>query len=112
MAHFCKLDENNIVVEVIVIDNNELLDENNKEQESLGINFITNTLGLTGTWIQTSYNTFGNQHETGGIPLRGNFAGIGYSYDSENNVFIPIKPSIIGKEYILNTTNWLWEEKK
>ena len=49
MAHFCKLDENNVVTEVIVIDNNELLDENNVEQESLGIDFITNTLNITGT---------------------------------------------------------------
>ena len=76
MAHFCKLDENNVVTEVIVIDNNELLDENNVEQESLGIDFITNTLNITGTWKQTSYN--GN--------FRVNFAGIGDTYDEENDV--------------------------
>ena len=110
MAHFCKIDNENLVIEVIVVDNNELLDENNQEQENLGINFIKNTLGLEGTWIQTSYNTFGNEHEHDKTPLRGNFAGIGYSYDPVNDVFIPIKPSIIGKEYTLNTTNWLWEE--
>ena len=110
MAHFCKLDENNVVTEVIVIDNNELLDENNVEQESLGIDFITNTLSLTGTWKQTSYNTFGNQHETGGTPLRANYAGIGFTYDETNDVFIPIQPNIVGKTFTLNTDTWLWEQ--
>ncbi len=98
MAHFCKLDENNVVTEVIVIDNNELLDENNVEQESLGIDFITNTLNITGTWKQTSYN--GN--------FRVNFAGIGDTYDEENDVFIKFKPQ--GDNYSLNTTTWCWDK--
>ena len=98
MAHFCKLDENNVVTEVIVIDNNELLDENNVEQESLGIDFIKNTLNITGTWKQTSYN--GN--------FRVNFAGIGDTYDEENDVFIKFKPQ--GDNYSLNTTTWCWDK--
>ena len=98
MAHFCKLAENNVVTEVIVIDNNEILDENNEEQESLGIDFITNTLSLTGTWKQTSYN--GN--------FRVNFAGIGDTYDEENDVFIKFKPQ--GDNYSLNTTTWCWDK--
>ena len=98
MAHFCKLDENNVVTEVIVIDNNELLDENNVEQESLGIDFITNSLNITGTWKQTSYN--GN--------FRVNFAGIGDTYDEENDVFIKFKPQ--GDNYSLNTTTWCWDK--
>ena len=98
MAHFCKLDENNVVTEVIVIDNNELLDENNVEQESLGIDFITNTLNITGTRKQTSYN--GN--------FRVNFAGIGDTYDEENDVFIKFKPQ--GDNYSLNTTTWCWDK--
>ena len=98
MAHFCKLDENNVVTEVIVIDNNELLDENNVEQESLGIDFITNTLNITGTWKQTSYN--GN--------FRVNFAGIGDTYDEENDVFIKFNPQ--GDNYSLNTTTWCWDK--
>lgn len=59
-----------------------------------------------GEWIQTSYNTFGNQHVLGGIPLRGNFAGIGYTYDRQNDVFIAPKPKDTAT---LNTTTWLWE---
>ena len=59
-----------------------------------------------GTWIQTSYNTHGNQHPEG-RPLRGNYAGIGYNYDAQNDVFYAPKPSDTA---VLNETTWLWEE--
>ena len=66
-----------------------------------------------GQWIQTSYNTWGNVHyradgvtPSGGVALRGNYAGVGYTYDSVNDVFIPPKPT---DNAILNTTTWLWE---
>ncbi len=59
-----------------------------------------------GEWIQTSYNTIGNQHTQGGTPLRGNYAGIGYTYDRENDVFIAPKPT---EDATLNTETWLWE---
>jgi hypothetical protein len=58
-----------------------------------------------GQWIQTSYNTYGNQHPEG-RPLRGNYAGIGFTYDRENDVFIAPKPT---DDATLNTTTWLWE---
>jgi len=58
-----------------------------------------------GVWIQTSYNTHGNQHPEG-RPLRGNYAGIGYIYDQENDVFYPPAPY---PSWILNNTTWLWE---
>jgi hypothetical protein len=58
-----------------------------------------------GEWIQTSYNTYGNQHPEG-RPLRGNYAGIGFTYDRENDVFIAPKPA---DDATLNTTTWLWE---
>ena len=58
-----------------------------------------------GQWIQTSYNTLGNQHPEG-RPLRGNFAGIGYTYDAQNDVFYAPKPA---DNAVLNTTTWLWE---
>ena len=98
MAHFCKIDENNIVTEVIVISNNDIVDSNGDEQESLGIDFINNTLGLTGTWKQTSFN--GN--------IRVNFAGVGDTYNEENDVFIKFKPN--GDNYTLNTTTWCWDK--
>jgi hypothetical protein len=59
-----------------------------------------------GTWLQTSYNTRGNQHPEG-RPLRGNYAGIGYTYDAVNDVFIAPKPSDTA---VLNETTWLWED--
>ena len=59
-----------------------------------------------GEWIQTSYNTHGNQHTQGGTPLRGNYAGIGYTYDRTNDVFYPPKPFA---SWILNESTWLWE---
>ena len=58
-----------------------------------------------GTWLQTSYNTHGNQHPEG-RPLRGNYAGIGYTYDAQNDVFIAPKPF---DSWILNEDTWLWE---
>ena len=58
-----------------------------------------------GVWIQTSYNTHGNQHPEG-RPLRGNYAGIGYIYDQENDVFYPPQPY---PSWILNTNSWTWE---
>ena len=80
MAHFAKLDENNLVTEVIVVSNNELLDENGVEQESKGIAFCQSLFG--GNWKQTSYN--GN--------FRKNYAGIGYTYDETRDAFIQPKP--------------------
>ena len=66
-----------------------------------------------GTWIQTSYNTRGGIHygqdgqPDGGVALRGNYAGIGFSYDPVNDVFIAPKPSDTA---VLNETTWLWED--
>jgi hypothetical protein len=57
-----------------------------------------------GEWIQTSYNTLGNQHPEG-KPLRGNYAGIGFTYDRENDVFYAPQPY---PSWILNTETWLW----
>jgi len=58
-----------------------------------------------GTWIQTSYNTHGNQHPEG-RPLRGNYAGVGYTYDAQNDVFIAPKPF---NSWVINEDTWLWE---
>jgi len=58
-----------------------------------------------GTWLQTSYNTHGNQHPEN-KPLRGNYAGIGYTYDATNDVFYAPQPY---PSWILNNTTWLWE---
>ena len=72
MAHFAEIDSNNIVTRVLVVDDANAAD---------GQNFLANTLGLGGTWVQTSYNTVGGVHKNGGTPLNKNYAGIGYSWD-------------------------------
>jgi len=59
-----------------------------------------------GTWIQTSYNTIGGQHTQGGTPLRGNYAGIGYTYDQANDVFYGPQPYA---SWVLNHSTWTWE---
>lgn len=70
-----------------------------------------------GYWVLTDYNTYGNVHyapsppaEPGtpdeGIPIRANYAGIGYTYDKTNDVFYAPQPY---PSWVLNTTTWLWE---
>ena len=59
-----------------------------------------------GTWIQTSYNTQGNKHLLGGTPLRGNYAGIGFTYDSIRDVFYAPQPF---PSWTLSESTWLWE---
>jgi len=88
MAHFAKLDEDNIVVEVIVVHNNELLD-NGIESEAKGIAFCQSLFG--GTWIQTSYNA----------TTRGKYAGLGDTYDPIADRFIdPNEGKVIEAETI------------
>lgn len=94
MAHFAQIDENNIVQQVIVVHNNELLDENGIEQESKGIQFCQSLLG--GNWVQTSYNA----------TFRKNYAGIGYTYDTVRDAFIPIKPY---ESWVLNEDTCQYE---
>lgn len=75
--------------------------------------FTTFVDSSPGAWIQTSYNTLGNVHygqdgqPDGGIALRGNYAGIGYTYDAENDVFYAPQPD---SEYILDKSTWIWSK--
>jgi hypothetical protein len=89
MSHFAKVCDGK-VTQVIVA-----------EQEF----FDTFVDSSPGTWLQTSYNTHGNQHPEG-RPLRGNYAGIGYNYDATNDVFYAPQPF---PSWTLNNTTWLWE---
>ena len=91
MSHFAQIDGNNIVTQVIVI-----------EQDVVD----TGLFGDPNSWIQTSYNTSGGIHLLGGTPLRKNYAGIGYTYDSTRDAFIPPKPF---NSWTLNETTCLWE---
>ena len=68
--------------------------------------FTTYVDSTPGQWIQTSYNTIGNQHTQGGTPLRGNYAGIGYTYDAQHDVFYAPQPYA---SWTLNQSTWTWE---
>jgi hypothetical protein len=94
MAHFAKV-ENGLVVQVVVA-----------EQDFIS----TGALGDPASWIQTSYNTRGNVHydQNGNVDAegtRGNYAGIGYTYDAQNDVFVAPQPS---PDHILDTDTWTW----
>jgi len=95
MAHWAELDENNIVTRVLVGSN---------EDPDEGYQWLIDNLG--GTWVKTSYNTQGGVHSLGGTPLRKNYAGIGYSYDSGRDAFIPPKPF---NSWLLNEDTCLWD---
>ena len=93
MAHFAKLDENNVVTQVIVVSNADTSDVNGVEKEYIGAAFCERLFG--GTWKQTSYN--GN--------FRKRYAGIGYTYNQEYDAFVIPQPY---PSWTLNpeTTNW------
>ena len=97
MSHFAQIDENNIVVSVIVVE---------QEQLDLGL------WGDPSKWIQTSYNTRGGVHygpdgePDGGIALRKNYAGVGYTYDSVLDAFVPPKPYL---SWLLDTDTCWWQ---
>ena len=97
MAHYAFLDENNTVTEVIVGKNEN---EENIDWEVQYGNFRGQTCK------RTSYNTQGGVHSLGGTPLRKNYAGVGYTYDSQRDAFIPPKPFA---SWQLNNASCLWE---
>ena len=100
MAHFAKINDSNIVTEVIVVSNGTAT------SESAGVTFINTLYGTSDTWKQTSYNTHGNVHSLGGTAFRGNYAGIGYTYDASNDAFIAPKPY---NSWVLNGSTYIWE---
>jgi hypothetical protein len=101
MAHFAKLGIGNIVEQVIVISNDIAT------TEQAGINFINQLYNTQDIWKQTSYNTYNGIHKNGGVPLRKNYAGIGYLYDEQRDAFIPPKPF---DSWILNEDTCNWED--
>jgi hypothetical protein len=82
MAHFAKLEENNVVTEVVVIDNINNMTPQGIETESVGVAYLQKLFGENTRWIQTSYNA----------TFRRKFAGVGDTYDEENDRFVWVKP--------------------
>jgi hypothetical protein len=100
MAHFAKLGTGNIIERVEVVSNDVAT------TEQAGIQFLQNLYKDRAVWKQTSYNTRGGVHLTGGTPFRKNYAMIGGKYDQTRDAFIPIKPF---DSWVLNETTCLWE---
>lgn len=94
MAHFARLDQNNVVVDVNAVHNNELLD-NGTESEAKGIAFLTNWSGGYTNWRQTSYNA----------TFRKNYAGVGYTYDAARDAFVPPQPYV---SWVLDEQSCQW----
>ena len=103
MAHYAFLNENNIVTEVITGVDEDAKDDLPDEIDSWE-EFYAEFRGQT--CKRTSYNTIGNEHTDSGTAYRGNYAGIGYTYDTENDVFYGPKPYT---KWVMNETTWLWE---
>ena len=91
MSYFAQIGADNKVIRVIVA-----------EQDFIDSGAVGDPL----EWVQTSYNTYGGEHKLGGIPLRKNFASIGYEYDKVRDSFIPPKPY---DSWVLDerTCNWV-----
>lgn len=95
MAHFAELDNDNIVLRVVRVEDSVILKADNTESELKGKQFLNSLLGSS-KWVQTSMSR----------SFRKNYAGIGYSYDSTRDAFIPPKPY---SSWTLNETTCLWE---
>ena len=93
MAHFAKLDENNVVIFVTV---------GRDEDNGLDAELSARTGDV---YKQTSYNTHGGVHSNGGTPFRKNYAGLGYTYDANRDAFIPPKPY---NSWVLDDNTCLW----
>lgn len=94
MAHFAKLNDENIVIAVHVVNNEVIIKADGTESELKGKQFL-NSLHGTAKWVQTSYNG----------SFRKNYAGVGFTYDLERDAFIPPKPF---NSWILNEDSCLW----
>ena len=100
MAHFAKLGVGNLIERVEVVSNDIAT------TEQAGIDFLQNLYKDRAIWKQTSFNTKGGAHKTGGTPFRKNFASIGYTYDQTRDAFIPPKNY---NSWVLNETTCLWD---
>ena len=108
MAHFAKLGSNSKVIAVLTCGNEDMLNGDGVEDETVGQQYLERHNNWPAQmWIQTSYNTSQGKHNSGddSKALRGNYAGIGYIWDEDNNIFYPKKPYA---SWVLNTTTASW----
>ena len=100
MAHFAKLNSDNIVQQVVVVSNDVAT------TEQAGVDFLNNLHGTNDVWKQTSYNTYANVHLLGGTPFRKNYASVGFTYNETIDGFVEPKTY---DSWVLNETKGIWE---
>ena len=105
MAHYAKLGINSKVISVEVVADKDCQNASGVEDEEVGRQFLERIHSWP-LWKKTSYNTAGGQHKDGGTPLRGNYAGIGMTYDEDNDIFISKKPY---DSWTLNVAEARWQ---
>jgi len=108
MAHFAKISLNSKVLTVLTLNNEDMLNDDGVEDETVGQQYLERHNNYPAEmWIQTSYNTSSGTHNSGdnSKALRGNYAGIGYTWDEDNNIFYSKKPYT---SWVLNTTTATW----
>jgi len=96
MAHFARLDHNNMVINVVKVNDSDCVDNQGQENEQVGIAFLQNLFGADTQWLQTSYNNNFRKH----------YACIGYYYDTELDAFISPKPY---PSWIFNSVSLAWD---
>ena len=109
MAHFAKITETNEVLQVLTLDNSDMLNADGVENETVGQQYLeTHNNWPAHLWIQTSYNTISNTHNSGDNlkAFRGNAAAVGYTWDEDNEIFWPKKPHA---SWVKNTTTAVWD---
>jgi len=109
MAHFAKLGANGKVIQVLTLNNSDMLNADGVEDESVGQQYLERHNNWPAQmWIQTSYNTYNNKHNSGDNTkaFRGNYAGIGYTWDEDDQIFWPKKPYA---SWVKNTSDAKWE---
>ena len=107
MAHFAKISETNKVLQVLTLNNSDMLNADGVENESVGQQYLeTHNNWPAHLWIQTSYNTLNNTHNNNGTAFRGNYAGIGYTWDEDDQIFWPKKPYA---SWVKNMTTASWD---
>ena len=109
MAHFAKLGANGKVIQVLTLDNKDMLNADGVEDEGVGQQYLElHNNWPAQMWIQTSYNTSQNTHNSGdnSKAFRGNYAGIGYIWDEDNQIFWPKKPYA---SWVKDTTTATWK---
>jgi len=93
MAHFAKIGLNGKVLTVLTLNDSDMLNADAVSDETVGQQYLERHNNWPAQlWVQTSYNTYKGQHKNGGTPFRGNYAGVGFIWDENNNIFWPPKP--------------------